>query len=1038
MGLPAVLVCGEVAQALNPNSFATDGYSTASLVNLPQSPNISLFNSDVRLGRNVDVGTGADGNCTVPGVAVIDIAVASCSGRATADGITSDITVNTASGAGSVTVASAAGIVIGDEIAIVYAQSATPTNRGRFHVARVTGVAGAVLSFAPGVPFAVAATEGAFVQRVPNYLNVTVTGTLSSAPWNGTTGGYLFGRAKGTVSGTGSVDMAARGFRGAATNGNPEDASGVVATGGGVGGQGGGAIACGDGVSALPGTNGSGGGGHGGGNGAAAAAGGPRGGGGGGGGGNGSVIGGRGGLGASNGTQGTLGGGGCHAGGGGGGGAANASLGNPSPVGLATMVPGGGAAAGAGGGTGSQDRNSTNGPGGTVAGGGAGERGGGSVWFSADTWNLPAAGQVVAPGGRGGAGGNGTAGAQQACEGGGGGGGGSGANGAAGGTVALVARAMSLNAMPGVAGGPGGALGAGGAGVSGSGCGSQSVGGNGGNGANGATGASGVTTVSWGDALLSSGSLAASQVGFVASGTLVSANLLAAPPDVDTIDLFEITATLPTSTTATVQFSQDGSTWVNNTGALATNTLIGGPNSIDLTSLNWAGRNFYYRVQLAGTGVNTPILDDATVRYCADATDYDGDSIGDACDADADGDGALAANDCNDLDSALIALVPYWADVDGDGWGDAASTVQKCQLTPPAGFVANDVDNCPAASNPLQADSDGDLVGDVCDVDLDGDTVNNDADNCPTVKNADQSDLDQDGEGDVCDADADGDGFDAVVDCDDFNADGSVVTEFYLDVDGDGSGDVAVTTSECSNAPPPGYALHFGDNCPSDANPDQSDLDADSLGDACDADQDGDGVDDVDDNCPRVANEDQADTDDDGQGDACVDDADGDGVLDEDDVCPDDADPEQEDLDDDGIGDACDDDVDGDGVTAALDCDDRDDAVADTHAYFVDADGDGVGDPGLASQLVCGEAPARGYALTDTDNCPGVYNPDQADQDANAVGDACEEPALVVVGDACGCLTPGGGWTPFGVLASAVAMLRRRPRLLEAHARDGR
>jgi len=115
------------------------------------------------------------------------------------------------------------------------------------------------------------------------------------------------------------------------------------------------------------------------------------------------------------------------------------------------------------------------------------------------------------------------------------------------------------------------------------------------------------------------------------------------------------------------------------------------------------------------------------------------------------------------------------------------------------------------------------------------------------------------------------------------------------DLDGDGVPDFNLGII------PPVYL----DNCVAVANADQADSDADDIGDVCDSEQDGDGVDNSVDNCPLLANADQLDSDNDLIGDVCDDDVDGDGVNNDIDNCPTIANGDQTDSNTDGQGDAC-------------------------------------------------------------------------------------------------------------------------------------
>jgi YVTN family beta-propeller protein len=273
------------------------------------------------------------------------------------------------------------------------------------------------------------------------------------------------------------------------------------------------------------------------------------------------------------------------------------------------------------------------------------------------------------------------------------------------------------------------------------------------------------------------------------------------------------------------------------------------------------------------------IDDNCGAIFNTDQADLDGDGEGDVCDDDIDGDGVVNADDAFPFDPNESA------DSDEDTIPDGA-------------------DNCPADFNPEQTDTDGDGTGDECDSDIDGDGLANDADNCPTMANADQADGDGDGIGDICDLlDTSpippatfrvyGQAEDATCELivplqvpsfedSDTDTDGVIspeeasVTEGHFSVadeNRDGSLDEGEyrklrAGSKCINRSPK-------PSCRVNAESRTLKVDSGSGGIVCfafsNADQDVDGVLDVDDNCAGIFNPDQTDTDGDGYGDACQD-----------------------------------------------------------------------------------------------------------------------------------------------------------------------
>ncbi len=217
-------------------------------------------------------------------------------------------------------------------------------------------------------------------------------------------------------------------------------------------------------------------------------------------------------------------------------------------------------------------------------------------------------------------------------------------------------------------------------------------------------------------------------------------------------------------------------------------------------------------------------------------------------------------NDCDsDADSDAIDRDTFYADDDGDGFGDAATTTLSCEA--PSGYTADsdDCDDTDAAISPDAAevcngvddDCDGDIDTDATDMDTfyadsDGDgygsSVSTTACEAPSGYADNDDDCDDGeaasnpGESEVCD--------DIDNDCDG-SVDEGVTQTWYLDYDGDGYGDDDRTASGCE-APTSSYVADGGDCDEDDADihPGATEgcdgIDHDCDGDI-DSDADGDG-----------------------------------------------------------------------------------------------------------------------------------------------------------------------------------------------------
>ena len=171
-------------------------------------------------------GSGVDGPLSVTGTT--DLSTDASDSRTDADGVSHAVT---ALGIDTITVdGTPDGIAAGDEVLVINVQGSPSAHAavGTYEFASVVGVSGSDLTLAQALSGVYGEVSNSdlsdqivLVQRVPQYTDVSVAsgGVLTTAGWDGLSGGLLVFRATGTVSvdSGGRLDMAAGGYQGGTT-----------------------------------------------------------------------------------------------------------------------------------------------------------------------------------------------------------------------------------------------------------------------------------------------------------------------------------------------------------------------------------------------------------------------------------------------------------------------------------------------------------------------------------------------------------------------------------------------------------------------------------------------------------------------------------------------------------------------------------------------------------------------------------------------------------------------------------------------------
>jgi len=372
-----------------------------------------------------------------------------------------------------------------------------------------------------------------------------------------------------------------------------------------------------------------------------------------------------------------------------------------------------------------------------------------------------------------------------------------------------------------------------------------------------------------------------------------------------------------------------------------------------------------------------------------------------------------ADNDCTGVADDGLVFGEWYADDDGDGFGDPTSTPVFDCAPPIPGWVMDDSD-C-LDSNEYVFPGAKEIICDGLENDCDlatEDSPDLDGDGVPVCTDCDDDDpLNYPGNVELCDGEDN--------DCDTYVDNGISFTDYWPDEDGDGHGDGSQPSVNTCGVPPADYA-DTDDDCDDD-----DPLNFPGNPEVCDG-QDNNCVDGADEGL--VFQDYWPDVDLDGFGNqnatpvnTCAGPPDPTDVTNGDD-CDDFApyvNPSQAETTCDGIDNDCEPltedapDQDGDYADECIDCDDGDadrspylveicdgidndcnDDIDDGLAfvdYYPDDDGDDFGDPYAPAQTTCDGAPAGHVAdLTDCDDADPDVNPSAVEQTCDGIDNDCD------------------------------------------------